>query len=190
MTFRPAIGLIAIAFICTACPYESAVPLTHRPTEAIDSSLVGYWYGIVKDGSDFFGIEALDISAKSDSVYSITRFGKSIRGDMIMPDTAFYTAFTSRVGDQRFMSVEGSVRIPSRKSPSGYEMRKIFYISSLDVKNDTLSIKTITENFTARKDFRNPDELMSLVLSLTQQQKNIFDDLYSLQYRKMERVSR
>ena len=190
MTLRPAIGLISLALICTACPYESAVPLTHGPTEPVDSSLVGYWYGIVKDGSDFFGIEALDITAKSDSVYAITRYGKSIRGDMIMPDTAYYTAFTSRLGDQRYMSVQGSVKIPSRKSPSGYEMQKIFYISSLDLKHDTLSVKTVTENFTARKDFRNPDDLRTLILSLTQQQKNIFDDLYSLQYRKIERVSR
>ena len=57
-----------------ACPYESQVPLEPKPVEPIDSTLVGYWYGIIKDGSDFFGIEALDITKSSDSVYAITRY--------------------------------------------------------------------------------------------------------------------
>jgi len=190
MTLRNMIWLIPLAIICSACPYESAVPLAKKPTEPIDSSLIGYWYGIVKDGSDFFGIEALDITKKTDSVYAITRYGKSIKGDMILPDTSYYTGFTSRLGELTFMSVEGTVKIPSRKSASGYEDHKIYYLSLIQRSNDTLSIKTVTEDFTTRKDFRSPEELQSAIVAMTQQQKNIFDDLYSLSYRKMERVVR
>ncbi|MBM3415108.1 MAG: hypothetical protein FJY20_01410 [Bacteroidetes bacterium] len=72
---------------------------------------MGYWYGIIKDGSDYFGIEALEISRQSDSVYSIIRYGKAIKGDMVMPDTAYFTGYTSWIGTQQFMNVEGSVII-------------------------------------------------------------------------------
>jgi hypothetical protein len=184
------IWLVPVALICYACPYESKVPLTPGPSEPVDSSLLGYWYGIVKDGSDFFGIEALDISKKSDSVYSITRYGKSIKGDIILPDTSYFTGYTTRIGEDRYMSVEGTVRVPSRKSPTGFDDQKIYYLSFIGISNDTLSIRTITENFTAKKDFRSPGELMLAITSLMQQQKNIFDDLYSLSYRKMDKPSR
>lgn len=190
MTILRSIWLLPLVFIFTACPYESVVPLTKSPSEPVDSSLIGYWYGIVKDGSDFFGIEALDISQKTDSIYSITRYGKSIKGDMIMPDTAYYTGYISRVGDLKFMSVQGMVKIPSRKSKTGYEEQTVFYLSFINVSNDTLSIKTISEDFTVKKDFRNPDDLRMLVTALTREQKNIFDDLYSLNYKKMEKPGR
>jgi hypothetical protein len=87
-----------------------------RPVETIDSSLLGYWYGIVKDGSDFFGIEALEISQKSDSTYGIVRYGKAAKGDIILPDTSYFTGYVSYIGDQRFMNVQGAlVTVRTRK---------------------------------------------------------------------------
>ena len=56
--------LIPLSILLYACPFESSVPMEAGPKEPVDSSLLGYWYGIVKDGSDFFGIEALDIQKK------------------------------------------------------------------------------------------------------------------------------
>jgi hypothetical protein len=56
--------------------------------------LLGYWYGIVKDGSDFFGIEALDISKQSDSTYALIRYGKGIKDDFILPDTSYFSGYT------------------------------------------------------------------------------------------------
>ena len=188
MTHRKLIWLFPVMMICTACPYESGVPLTRTASEPVDSSLIGYWYGIVKDGSDFFGIEALDISASSDSVYSIIRYGKAIKGDMILPDTAYYKAYSSRIGDLRFLSVEGTVKMPSRNG--GYDEKKVYYLSDFTLQNDTLSIRTVTEDFTPRKDFRSPEDLSSLIQQLTMQKKNIFDDLYSLSYRRIEKPSR
>ena len=99
-----------LATILSACPFESKVPMAAAPSGPVDSTLLGYWYGIVKDGSDFFGIEALDISKQSDSVYAITRYGKAIKGDIILPDTAYFTGHTSYIGEQRFMNIEGFVR--------------------------------------------------------------------------------
>ncbi|HEV7783186.1 MAG TPA: hypothetical protein VGO58_18050, partial [Chitinophagaceae bacterium] len=89
MTMKRLFWLLPITTVLCACPFESTVPLAPAPTEAVDSTLIGYWYGIVKDGSDFFGIEALDITQKSDSVYAITRYGKAVKGDIILPDTAY-----------------------------------------------------------------------------------------------------
>jgi hypothetical protein len=171
----------------SACPYESTVPLDASPVEPVDSSLVGYWYGIVKDGSDFFGIEALEISKKTDSVYSIVRYGKSIKGDMILPDTAYYSGYTSRIGDMWFMNVEGYVTIEEPRSKKKPQVRrqKVFYASAIERRNDTLDVKTITESFTAKKYLSGPGEFRQLVAEMFDRKKNIFDEQYSIKYRKI-----
>jgi len=82
--------ILPLSFILAACPFESTVPLSPAPIEPVDTTLVGFWYGIIRDGSDYFGIEALDIAKKSDSVYTITRHGKTVKGYMKVPDTAAF----------------------------------------------------------------------------------------------------
>jgi hypothetical protein len=179
--------LLPLSFILSACPFESKVPLASAPTELVDSSMLGYWYGIVKDGSDFFGIEALDISKKSDSVYAITRYGKAVKGDIILPDTAYFTGYTSYIGEQRFMNVEGSIELrdlKDRKSPK-MVVSKIYYASAIEIYHDTLDVKTITENFSVKKFFNRPEDFKQAVSSLINQQKDVFDDQYSLKYRKI-----
>ena len=172
-----------------ACPFESTVPLEARPVEAIDSSLMGYWYGIIKDFSDMYGIEALDISKESDSVYTITRYGKAIKGDIILPDTAYFTGYTSYIGEQRYLNIEGTVLIVTPRRNKQPEMRKekVFYLAAIDRRHDTLTVKTITEDFSKKKIFNSPDELKKLVSDMTAQQKNIFDEQYSLSYRKIKK---
>jgi len=179
---------LPLSILLTACPFESTVPLSAKPSEPVDSTLVGYWYGIVKDGSDFFGIEALEITRQSDSVYAITRYGKAVKGDIILPDTAYFTGYTSYIGEQRFMNIEGSVLIEilRRNKQPEYRKEKVYYFSTIETHHDTLSIKTITENFSpTRKDFKTPEILKKLVTESIEQQKNIYDDLYSLSYRKI-----
>jgi hypothetical protein len=182
--------LLPVCFLLSACPYESKVPLAGAPKEPIDSSLLGYWYGIIKDGSDFFGIEALDISRQSDSVYAITRYGKAVKGDIILPDTAYYTGYTSWIGDQRFMNIESSVLIvvPRRNKEPELRNEKVFYISAIERNNDTLVVKTITENFSpTRRIIKSPPDLVKLVSETLGQQKNIYDEQYTLSYRKMQK---
>lgn len=174
-----------------ACPYESTVALEPAPVEAIDSSLLGYWYGIVKDGSDFFGIEALDISRKTDSTYAIIRYGKAAKGDMIVPDTNYFTGYTSYIGQQRFMNIESSITTQVKgKGKKGMEAKtqKVFYLANFEVHADTLSMKTISEGFSpAHKNFRSHVELKNEIVAQTAQKKKIYDDLYSLSYRKIAR---
>ena len=180
--------LLPVAFILSACPFESNVPLSHSPAEPIDSNLLGYWYGIVKDGSDFFGIEALEITSKSDSTYSITRYGKAAKGDIILPDTSYFTGYISYIGEQRFMNLESSIISFQKKGKrASVEIKqKIFYIANFERRYDTLSMKTISENFPhPYTGFRTPEDLKQAVLSLSDQPKKIYDDLYSLSYRKI-----
>jgi hypothetical protein len=193
MTMKRLLCILPLATILCACPFESRVPMAAAPTEAVDTALLGYWYGIVKDGSDFFGIEALDITQQSDSVYAITRFGKAVKGDIILPDTAYFTGYISYIGEQRFMNIEGSVLIEvlRRKKQPEYRKEKVFYVSTMERRNDTLTIKTITENFSpTKKIFASPEEFRRLVTESLSQQKNIYDDQFSLSYRKIPKPTK
>ncbi len=173
--------LLPLTFLLYACPFESNVPLEKAPVEPIDSNLLGYWYGIIKDGSDYFGIEALEISRQSDSLYAITRYGKAVKGDMILPDTAFYTGFSTRLGEQSYMSLEA----PFPEGKSG----KVYYLAAFGISQDTLHVRTITETFTTRKYFSRPEDLRKLLLDM-HQQRNIYDDLFTLSYRKIPKPTR
>lgn len=189
MTRKSILFLLPLCVILYACPFESSVPMAASPSETVDSSLIGYWYGIIKDGSDFFGIEALDISKQSDSVYAITRYGKSIKGDMILPDTAHFTGYISYIGNQRYMNIEGTVVnvITHGKKPPEVVTQKIFYLSALNLQHDTLTVKTITDTFYPnRRTFRSPDDLRHAIIDMGST-RDIYDDQYSLSYRKTTR---
>ncbi len=184
---KKTLWLLPITILLYACPFESNVPLAPAPTEPVDSNLCGYWYGIIKDFSDMFGIEALDITKQSDSVYAITRYGKAVKGDIILPDTAYFTGYTSYIGEQRYMNVEGTVLIvtPRRKKQPDIKKIKVYYMAAIERRHDTLDVKTITEDFSTRKVFQSPEELKQFLTGLIDQQKNIYDDQYSLSYRKI-----
>jgi hypothetical protein len=190
MAWKFLLWLVPVCFILSACPFESEVPLETGPVEPIDSTLVGYWYGIVKDGSDFFGIEALDIKKESDSTYSIVRYGKAAKGDIILPDTSYFTGYTSYIGGQRFMNIEAplvTIETKGKKAPI-VKVEKVYYLASFSTRHDTLDMTTITENFsTSRKGFHTPRELKDEVISLLGKQKNIYDDLYTLSYHKIQK---
>jgi hypothetical protein len=182
--------LLPLCIILYACPFESTVALEKKPVESVDSSLYGYWYGIVKDGSDFFGIEALDISLQSDSVYSITRYGKAIKGDIILPDTAYFTGFTSQIDGQRYMNIVADILIEEpRKNSKMKNMRKqrVYYVAKIERSNDTLFVKTITDNFSKKKYFNSPEEFKQAIISQSGNEKDLYDDQYSLSYRKIQK---
>jgi hypothetical protein len=176
--------------IFCGCPYESPLPLDEHPVEAVDSSLLGFWYGIVKDGSDYFGIEALEISRNTDSTYKIIRYGKAAKGDMILPDTAYFTGFTSSVEEQRFFNIETTIVevIPRRNKPSEVKTTRVYYLSPFSVQNDTMQVRTITDEFYSKNpSWKSCRELKDKIRELMLQNKNIYDDLYKLSYRKMEK---
>jgi hypothetical protein len=179
--------LLPLTIILYACPFESNVALESQPVEPVDTSLCGYWYGIVKDGSDFFGIEALDIKKESDSIYNIVRYGKAIKGDIILPDTAYFTGYTSYVNDEKYMNVIANIIITERDKKNKVQVKsqRVYYMARIQKSNDTLSVKTITENFSKKKSFASPEELRQMVTKEESAGKNIYDDQYSLRYRKI-----
>lgn len=184
---RKFIWLLPLTIILCGCPFESNVPLDARPSDAVDTTLTGYWYGIVKDGSDFFGIEALDISQNTDSVYSITRYGKAIKGDMVMPDTAYFTGYTSKIDSNLFMNVMADVIISetNRKGKAEVKKQRVYYLALFQRSNDTLFVKTVTEDFSKRKTYKSTEDLRQTIVGYLGENKNIFDDQYSLSYKKM-----
>ena len=182
--------LMPICFILTACPFESKVALEEKPVEPVDTSLYGYWYGIIKDFSDMFGIEALDFTKNSDSTYNIIRYGKAIKGDMILPDTAYFTGFTSYIGSQRYMNIVADIVIMEWHRKSKREVarkQRVYYLAAIDLKNDTLTVRTVKEDFSVRKDYNSPAELKNYISDLLARGEKIFDSTYSLSYRKIPR---
>lgn len=181
--------LIPLAFCLAACPFESTVPLSSGPVEKVDSSLLGYWYGIVRDGSDYFGIEALDIHPLGDSAYRITRLGKAIKGDMIQPDTSFFTGYVCYLDSQRYMNVVSRQIIPPdpRDRKAKEKQITVYYLARLDLLRDTLHIKTVDEGFSTRKQYKNPADLQQQLSQLLKKGQNIYDDLYRMSYRRWPR---
>jgi hypothetical protein len=181
-------GVIYVSFLLCGCPYESPLPLDEKPTEAVDSSLLGFWYGIVKDGSDYFGIEALEIERETDSIYKIIRYGKAIKGDMILPDTAYFTGFISKIDDQRIFNIATSIVeiIPRRNKEPEIRTTKIYYLSPFTVRNDTIKVQTIADGFYGKLPrWRSNAELKEKLRQLISEKKEIYDDIYKLSYRKM-----
>ncbi|MFI5133828.1 MAG: hypothetical protein ACHQEB_05800 [Chitinophagales bacterium] len=190
--FKPAkiVWLLPLCIILYACPFESPVALDNKPTEPVDTSFFGYWYGIVKDGSDFFGIEALDIQKLSDSTYNIIRYGKVVKGDMILPDTSHFSGYTSKIGDNLYMNLETTIVevIPQKKKAPEIKTTKIYYLATLKLNHDTLVVQTVTEGFAGMNPrFHKPEELKQYLASMADQNKNIYDDVYKLSYKKTER---
>ena len=181
--------LLPLSFVLSACPFESPVPLAARPAEPVDISLIGYWYGIITDGSDYFGIEALEIAKQSDSVYSITRYGKVVKDDTYLRDTSHFTGFISYLGEERFMNVEGSVIfvIPAtKKQAESRKEKKFYYLASLERRKDTLSVKTIREGFSpSRRTLNIPDDLKRMVSESLAQKIDIYEEDFTLSYKKI-----
>lgn len=173
-----------------ACPFESPVALEQKPIEPVDTNLYGYWYGIIKDFSDMYGIEALDFTKETDSTYKIIRYGKAIKGNMILPDTAYFTGFTSYIGSQRFMNLISDIVIIERHRKSKKEVvrkQRVYYMAAITLKHDTLVVKTISEDFSVRKDYGSAAELKNYISDLIAQKVDIYDSTYSLSYRKIPR---
>jgi hypothetical protein len=183
-------GLACLSFIITGCPYESPLPLDAKPTEPVDTSLLGFWYGIVKDGSDYFGIEALEIAKETDSTYNIIRYGKAIKGDMVLPDTAYFTGFISYIDQQRVFNIETNIveLIPRKNKKPEVRTTRIYYLSPFNVSHDTMQVRTITDGFYGRTPrWNSGEELRQKIRQLLSENKNIYDDIYKLSYRKMEK---
>jgi hypothetical protein len=88
------------------------------------------------------------------------------------------------------MNIEGSVTIEvfRRNKPIEYRKEKVFYLSALNRNNDTLHVRTIMENFSpSRRIIKSPSDLIKLVSESWTAQRDIYDEQYSLQYKKIQK---
>jgi len=158
--------------------------------QSVDSSLIGYWYGIVRDGSDYFGVEALDIGRDSDSTYSIVRYGKAVKGDMILPDTSHFTGYVVYLDNEPYLNIMStvvSVTTRGKKKEPVVSTQRIYHFANFSLRNDTLTVRTVSENFSpVKKTFRDPAELRQALVA-ARGQGSLFDDLFSLSYRRIPR---
>ena len=60
-------------------------------------------------------------------------------------------------------------------------------MAAIDRRNDTLSVRTVGEDFSVRKTYSSSEELKDYMTELIAQNVNIFDSTYSLSYRKIPR---
>jgi hypothetical protein len=91
------------------------------------------------------------------------------------------------------MNIEGFVLImvPRRNKQPEYKKEKVFYMSAFEKRHDTLSIKTVTETFSpTKKIFSSPEDLRRMVAESLKQEKDIYDDLFSLSYRKIAKPAK
>jgi hypothetical protein len=90
--------------------------------------------------------------------------------------------------EKLYMNIVADILIEEpRRNSKAVDMRKqrVYYIAKIDRSNDTLFVKTITESFSVRKYFNSPEEFRQAISKQAQENKNIFDDQYSLSYRKI-----
>ncbi len=87
------------------------------------------------------------------------------------------------------MNIEGTIVTvtPRKKKPAEIKTQKVFYLAAIHMQQDTLSVKTVTDGVAGLRILNRPEELKKLITDLSAEKKNIFDNEYSLQYRKIKK---
>jgi hypothetical protein len=85
------------------------------------------------------------------------------------------------------MNIEGSVQLKDTRNKKSPKMvtTKVYYASAIERRHDTLDVKTVTETFSAKKFYTRPEDFKQAISNVISAQKNVFDDQYSLKYRKI-----
>ena len=65
--------------------------------------------------------------------------------------------------------------------------QRVYYMAAIDLKNDTLRVRTVGEDFSVRKTYSSSEELKEYMTDLIARNVNIYDSTYSLSYRKIPR---
>ncbi|HEY5772650.1 MAG TPA: hypothetical protein VIS75_08475, partial [Chitinophagaceae bacterium] len=109
---------------------------------------------------------------------------------MVMPDTAYFTGFISYIDQQRFFNIETNIveMIPRKNKKPEIRTTRIYYLSPFTVSHDTMQVRTITDGFYGRTPrWSSGEELKQKIRQLLSENKNIYDDIYKLSYRKIEK---
>ncbi|MCS6968765.1 MAG: hypothetical protein RMJ44_08730 [Cytophagales bacterium] len=141
------LSLLGILLICTACPYQSAVPVD-EPNQPVKEEWLGKWKTDV-NAKDFYEVTKL-----GDNIYQIVEHTYKVEGAI---ERKTYIAHTSAVGDMTFLNVKMTRQGASVVPNSDF---LIFKIKSAEGKKITLL--PVTEN--VREKFDNSAELRNFIL--------------------------
>lgn len=139
-------GLLALLFFCTACPYQSPVPVD-EPNQPVKEEWLGRWKVDVA-GKDFY-----DISKVDENIYQIVEHTHKIEGAV---ERKTYIAHTSTIGNLTFLNVkmtrQGTNPVPNAD----------FLIFKLQSTNgNKITLLPITEN--VREKFDNSAALRDFI---------------------------
>jgi hypothetical protein len=89
-------GLLALLLLCTACPYQSPVPVD-EPNQAVKEDFLGKWKVDVA-AKDFYEVTKAD-----ENIYQIVEHTYKIEGAV---ERKTYVAHTSTIGDMTFINIK------------------------------------------------------------------------------------
>ncbi len=132
--------LVALCILFTACPYESAVPIS-SPSEKINQKMIGSWKSVDKGG------EFYRLSKKDDFNYMIEEFDGSNKL------TNTYVAFSSTVNEKLFLNVRNEKQVDAKGK---------FMLIKIELIGDSmLKVSNTTENIT--EEFKTSEELKAFI---------------------------
>jgi len=140
--------LILLFFLSVSlcsCPYSSAYNLDETPGIYVEEALLGNWSTFVKSpGGRRPEAVTVTLRKRTDTEYDIVFSGylEDLKPFMrISSDSIAGTAFMSTVGERQFLNI----RVNARN-----------YIAEIRLKDGSLSLLPLAENFTSKMIFNSP----------------------------------
>ncbi len=168
-----AIAVFFLMFLY-ACPFSSPYKLDKEPLVPVDEELLGKWAASVMDINGELQPIEMTLSKKNETEYDILFTGnlndlkpyKTVSNDSLKG-----SAYTSLVSDQSFLNIE---------------IQGQTYITELNYKNGTLSLKPLTDGFTAKYILSDASLRAAVEVHLRTRVTPRFDEQFSL--KEMVRV--
>ncbi|WP_448520697.1 hypothetical protein [Rhodoflexus sp.] len=139
-------SLLALLFFCTACPYQSSVPVD-EPNQAVKEEFLGKWKVDVA-AKDFYEVTKVD-----ENIYQIVEHTHKIEGAV---ERKTYVAHTSAVGNMTFLNVK-----MTRQGTNSIPNADFLIFKMKSVSGDKIMLLPVTEN--VREKFDNSADLRKFI---------------------------
>ncbi|MCS7017852.1 MAG: hypothetical protein RMJ87_02490 [Cytophagales bacterium] len=140
------LSLVALLFLCTACPYQSPVPVD-APNQPVRDELLGRWKVDV-NGKDFY-----EISKLNEYTYQIVEHTHKIEGAV---ERKTYVAHTSSIGDMIFLNVK-----MTRQGNNAVPNADFLIFKMQTAEGGKVTLLPVTEN--VREKFDNSEALRAFI---------------------------
>jgi hypothetical protein len=139
-------GLLVLLFLCTACPYQSTVPVD-EPNQPVREEFLGKWK-VDAAAKDFYEVTKAD-----ENIYQIVEHTHKVEGTV---ERKTYVAHTSAVGDMTFLNVKMTRQGANPVPNADFLIFKMKY-----VEGDKITLLPVTEN--VREKFDNSAALRKFI---------------------------